>query len=203
MRTTLAGFGLPPDSYLPRDGSGLSRYDYVSADALTTLLGAMASHPTHADRFRSTLPVAGISGLLANRMKGTPAEGRVVAKTGALFNVRSLAGYLTTLSGEPMAFAILVNNFRVSNREIDAITDKALVRLRRVRAVGRRRGWTTGSAIDRCVGPVTEVNSAGLVDQHRTDHVLWIGRPRKQLAAGDEEITAGGSCFPCASGRAR
>jgi D-alanyl-D-alanine carboxypeptidase/D-alanyl-D-alanine-endopeptidase (penicillin-binding protein 4) len=129
LRTTLAGFGLPPDSYLPRDGSGLSRYDYVSADALTTLLGAMASHPTHAERFRSTLPVAGISGLLANRMKGTPAEGRVVAKTGALFNIRSLAGYLTTLSGEPMAFSILVNNFRVSNREIDAMTDKALVRL--------------------------------------------------------------------------
>ena len=129
MRTTLAGFGLPPDSYLPRDGSGLSRYDYVSADALTTLLGAMASNPAHAERFRSTLPVAGMSGLLANRMKGTPAEGRVVAKTGALFNIRSLAGYLTTLAGEPMAFSILVNNFRVANREIDDITDKALIRL--------------------------------------------------------------------------
>ena len=62
-------------------------------------------------------------------VKGTPAEGRVVAKTGALFNVRSMAGYLTTLSGEPMAFAILVNNFQVSNRDIDAISDKALVRL--------------------------------------------------------------------------
>ena len=129
MRTALAGFGLPPESYLPRDGSGLSRYDYVSADALTTLLAAMARHATHAERYRSTLPVAGVSGLLANRMKGTPAEGRVVAKTGALFNVRSMAGYLTTLSGEPMAFAILVNNFQVSNRDIDAISDKALVRL--------------------------------------------------------------------------
>jgi D-alanyl-D-alanine carboxypeptidase/D-alanyl-D-alanine-endopeptidase (penicillin-binding protein 4) len=129
MRTTLAGFGLPPDSYLPRDGSGLSRYDYVSADALTTLLGATASNATHAERFRSTLPVAGVSGTLANRMKGTPAEGRVVAKTGSLFNIRSIAGYLTTVAGEPMAFAILVNNFRVSNREIDDLTDKALVRI--------------------------------------------------------------------------
>jgi D-alanyl-D-alanine carboxypeptidase/D-alanyl-D-alanine-endopeptidase (penicillin-binding protein 4) len=129
MRTTLAGFGLPPDSYLPRDGSGLSRYDYVSADALTTLLAAIAANPTHAERFRSTLAVSGVSGLLANRMKGTPAEGRVVAKTGALFNVRSISGYLTTLAGESMAFAILVNNFRVANAEIDAITDKALARI--------------------------------------------------------------------------
>ena len=129
LRTTLAAFGLPPDSYLPRDGSGLSRYDYVSADALTTLLGAMAGHATHAERYRSTFPVAGVSGLLANRMKGTPAEGRVVAKTGSLSNIRSLAGYLTTLSGEPMAFAILVNNFQVASRDIDAISDKALVRL--------------------------------------------------------------------------
>jgi serine-type D-Ala-D-Ala carboxypeptidase/endopeptidase (penicillin-binding protein 4) len=129
MRTTLTGFGLPPDSYLPRDGSGLSRYDYVSADALTTLLAAIASNPIHAERYRSTLPVAGISGLLANRMKGTPAEGRVAAKTGALTNIRSLAGYLTTVSGEPMAFAILVNNFQVPSRDIDAITDRALARI--------------------------------------------------------------------------
>ena len=129
VRQVLTGFGLPPDAYLPRDGSGLSRYDYVSADALTTLLAAIAANPTHADRFRSTLPVAGVSGTLANRMKGTPAESRVVAKTGSLSNVRSIAGYLTTASGEPMAFAILVNHFKVTNAEIDAITDKALVRL--------------------------------------------------------------------------
>jgi serine-type D-Ala-D-Ala carboxypeptidase/endopeptidase (penicillin-binding protein 4) len=129
LRTTLAGFGLPPESYLPRDGSGLSRYDYVSAEALTTLLEAIASNPAHAERFRSTLPVAGVSGLLANRMKGTPAEGRVAAKTGALFNIRAISGYLTTLAGEPMVFSMLVNNFRVPSAEIDAITDKALVRL--------------------------------------------------------------------------
>jgi D-alanyl-D-alanine carboxypeptidase/D-alanyl-D-alanine-endopeptidase (penicillin-binding protein 4) len=129
VRTTLAAFGLPPESYLPRDGSGLSRYDYISADALTTLLASLAAHPTHAEPYRSTLPVAGVSGTLANRMKGTAAEGRVVAKTGSLSNVRSLSGYLTTAAGEPMVFAILVNNFRVSNAEIDAITDKALARI--------------------------------------------------------------------------
>lgn len=129
VKQVLTGFGLAPDAYLPRDGSGLSRYDYVSADALTTLFAAIAANPTHAERFRSTLPVAGVSGTLANRMKGTPAEGRVAAKTGSLSNVRSIAGYLTTAAGEPMVFAILVNHFAVTNAEIDAITDKALVRL--------------------------------------------------------------------------
>jgi D-alanyl-D-alanine carboxypeptidase/D-alanyl-D-alanine-endopeptidase (penicillin-binding protein 4) len=129
MREALTALGLGPDGYLARDGSGLSRYDYVSAESLTRLLAALHRHAIHAAPFRATLPVAGISGTLASRMKGTPAEGRVLAKTGTLSNVRSIAGYLTTAAGEPIAFAFLANNFQVSTAEIDAITDNALVRL--------------------------------------------------------------------------
>ena len=129
MREALTVLGLSPDAYLARDGSGLSRYDYVSAESLTRLLTALHNHPTHAAPFRATLPVAGINGTLASRMKGTLAEGRVLAKTGTLSNVRSIAGYLTTTAGEPIAFAFLANNFQVTTAEIDAITDKALARL--------------------------------------------------------------------------
>jgi D-alanyl-D-alanine carboxypeptidase/D-alanyl-D-alanine-endopeptidase (penicillin-binding protein 4) len=129
MRDALTALGLTPDGYLPRDGSGLSRYDYVSAQSLTRLLTALHTHPTHAAPFRATLPVAGISGTLASRMKATPAEGRVLAKTGTLSSVRSIAGYLTTAAGETITFAMLANNFQVPNAEIDAITDNALVRL--------------------------------------------------------------------------
>lgn len=129
VRQTLATWGVSAESYLPRDGSGLSRYDYVSADALTLLLTSLAANPKHAELFRSTLPVAGVSGTLATRMKATPAEGRVVAKTGSLSNVRALSGYITTLDGEPLVFSILVNNYRVSTAEIDTIVDKAMVRL--------------------------------------------------------------------------
>jgi serine-type D-Ala-D-Ala carboxypeptidase/endopeptidase (penicillin-binding protein 4) len=129
VQQTLATWGILPAHYLPRDGSGLSRYDYVSADALTLLLKHLAKDPKHAESYRSTLPVAGVSGSLATRMKGTVAEGRVFAKTGTLSNVRTLSGYLTTLDGEPMIFSMLVNNYRVPTADIDAIVDKALVRL--------------------------------------------------------------------------
>jgi D-alanyl-D-alanine carboxypeptidase/D-alanyl-D-alanine-endopeptidase (penicillin-binding protein 4) len=129
MRKTLTRWGILPEFYVPRDGSGLSRYDYVTADALTWLLTCIWADPNHADRFRAALPVAGTSGTLANRMKGTPAEGRVFAKTGTLSNVRSMSGYLTTLEGEPVAFSIIVNNFRVPNAEIDAIVDGPLNRV--------------------------------------------------------------------------
>jgi serine-type D-Ala-D-Ala carboxypeptidase/endopeptidase (penicillin-binding protein 4) len=129
MRETLASLGLGREGYLPRDGSGLTRYDYVSADTLTRLLQRLAADPKHAERYASTLPVAGVSGTLANRMKGTVAEGRVLAKTGSLSNVRALSGYLTTLAGERLVFSILVNNYQVPTAQIDALVDKALVRL--------------------------------------------------------------------------
>jgi D-alanyl-D-alanine carboxypeptidase/D-alanyl-D-alanine-endopeptidase (penicillin-binding protein 4) len=137
LTETLAAWKIPAEAYLPRDGSGLSRYDYVSADALAALLQALAADAAHAAPFRATLPVAGVSGTLADRLKGTPAEGRVVAKTGTLSNVRALSGYLTTLRGEPLAFSILANNFRLPSADIDALVDRALLRLVDFRRQGR------------------------------------------------------------------
>jgi D-alanyl-D-alanine carboxypeptidase/D-alanyl-D-alanine-endopeptidase (penicillin-binding protein 4) len=62
-------------------------------------------------------------------MMGTPAENRVWAKTGTLSNVRSLSGYVLSRAGEPLAFSMIVNNFRVPTAEIDAAMENALVRL--------------------------------------------------------------------------
>ena len=129
MRDQLSAWGIMPEFYIARDGSGLSRMDYVTAEAMTSLLAYLWADPKHADTFRSTLPVAGVSGTLAERMKDTPAQNRVWAKTGTMSNVRALCGYLTTLAGEPMVFSIFVNNYRVPTAEIDATIDQALIRL--------------------------------------------------------------------------
>ena len=129
MRGTLRSWGILPDYYIARDGSGLSRYDYLTADSLLWLLTYLWADPKHAENFRSTLPVSGVSGSLAERMKDTPAQSRVWAKTGSMSQVRSLSGYVVTLAGEPLAFSIVVNGFRVPARDIDALVDKALVAL--------------------------------------------------------------------------
>jgi serine-type D-Ala-D-Ala carboxypeptidase/endopeptidase (penicillin-binding protein 4) len=107
----------------------LSRYNYVTAEALTRLLTHLWADPKHAEPFQSTLPVAGVSGSLAARMKGTPAEGRVRAKTGTLSNVRTLSGYATTIDGETIVFSMMANNFRVPAADIDAVMERALAHI--------------------------------------------------------------------------
>lgn len=129
LEETLNDWGIFADYFLARDGSGLSRYDYVSTNALTRLLTHVWMDPMLADNYRAALPVFGVSGNVANRLKDTTVNGRVWAKTGSMSQVRSLSGYLFTADGEPLVFAFIVNGFRVPQREIDAAIDKALLRL--------------------------------------------------------------------------
>lgn len=129
VRETLAKWGIAPERYVARDGSGLSRNDYLSSDVLTRLLTVIWRDPRHVENFRSTLPVAGVSGTLANQLKDTPASGRVWAKTGSMSNVRSLSGYLLTLDNEPIVFSFMANGFHVPASQIDAAMNQALLRL--------------------------------------------------------------------------
>lgn len=122
-------WGLANDSYVIADGSGLSRYNYVTSEALVRVLRQMRSEPKHAQAFSDSLPVAGRDGPLSRRLAGTPAEGRVRAKTGTVDNVRAITGYVDTVAGESLLFAILANNFTVPASTIDAAADKALQRL--------------------------------------------------------------------------
>lgn len=92
------------------EGSGLSRHNAVTPRALVRLLEFMARHP-HAAVFREALPVAGVDGTLRLRLRGTPAEGKVRAKTGSLDLVHALAGHVTSAAGEPLVFALLLNQY--------------------------------------------------------------------------------------------
>lgn len=129
LRQTLAALGVDPASYSTRDGSGLSRNDYMSADALVATLAGAWNRPDLRGPLMAALPHAGRTGGLAERLRGTPAEARVWAKTGSMSNVRSLAGYVETAGGEPLAFAILTNGFDVRGVDIDAEVDAILLAL--------------------------------------------------------------------------
>jgi D-alanyl-D-alanine carboxypeptidase/D-alanyl-D-alanine-endopeptidase (penicillin-binding protein 4) len=129
LRQTLAELGVAAEGYTTRDGSGLSRNDYLSADALVETLASAWERPHLRDTLIASLPEAGRSGSLADRLNGTAAEGRVRAKTGSMSNVRSLAGFVETPAGESLAFAFLVNGFDVRPSEIDARVDEILLAL--------------------------------------------------------------------------
>ncbi len=133
---TLTQLGIAPDELVYRDGSGMSRHDYVTPRALVTVLDAMRRAPTFA-LFREALPLAGVDGTLSGRMKGTPAAGNVHAKTGTVDKARSLSGYVTTADGHQVLFSLLCNNFTVSSREVDRVAELILNAVAGWRADGR------------------------------------------------------------------
>jgi D-alanyl-D-alanine carboxypeptidase/D-alanyl-D-alanine-endopeptidase (penicillin-binding protein 4) len=125
----LKSWDVSADSYVMADGSGLSRYNYVSSDGLVRILQHMRGTAKHSQAFAETLPVAGREGTLSRRLSGTAAEGRVRAKTGTVDNVRAIAGYVETTGGDTLVFSIIANNFTASTSAIDAAADKALMLL--------------------------------------------------------------------------
>jgi D-alanyl-D-alanine carboxypeptidase/D-alanyl-D-alanine-endopeptidase (penicillin-binding protein 4) len=90
------------------DGSGLSILDRVTPRAQVQLLG-YAHRASWGPWLHSSLPVAGDSELLKRRMRNTPAEGNLHAKTGTTNDVIALAGYVTAVNGEVLAFSFLYN----------------------------------------------------------------------------------------------
>ncbi|HMK28700.1 MAG TPA: D-alanyl-D-alanine carboxypeptidase/D-alanyl-D-alanine-endopeptidase [Terriglobales bacterium] len=115
MRGFLAQGDIRSEEYVFFDGSGLSRQNLVTPHAVVKLLRYADMQPW-GGKFEDTLPVAGVDGSLADRFRGTNAQGRVQAKTGSLGHVNSLAGYLTTLSGDRLAFSIMSNNHNLPNK---------------------------------------------------------------------------------------
>jgi D-alanyl-D-alanine carboxypeptidase/D-alanyl-D-alanine-endopeptidase (penicillin-binding protein 4) len=133
VQTTLQGWGVAAGELIDRDGSGLSRYDFVSPAALVTILTHIARDEKLRAPFEGTLPFAGRDGTLANRMTGTAAEGNARAKTGSMTGVRTLSGYVTTADGEPLVLAIMANNFETPPDVVNSTTDAIVVRLATLR----------------------------------------------------------------------
>jgi len=104
--------GKSPSGYRFADGSGVSRYNVVSADLLVSVLNLMYTRGGEEfNIFYNSLPIAGVDGTLAGRMQGGLAFKNVRAKTGSLSGVSSLSGYVKGTSGDMISFSILMQNF--------------------------------------------------------------------------------------------
>ncbi|MCF8054766.1 MAG: D-alanyl-D-alanine carboxypeptidase/D-alanyl-D-alanine-endopeptidase [Deltaproteobacteria bacterium] len=108
------------------NGSGLSRENLLSAQILTDLLRYMWKDSKNREYFIESLPVMGIDGTLKQHNKNSRFNENILAKTGSLDNVNSLAGYLTTDAGKVMAFAMIINTHR--NVGTRSLIDKILIR---------------------------------------------------------------------------
>jgi serine-type D-Ala-D-Ala carboxypeptidase/endopeptidase (penicillin-binding protein 4) len=100
--------GADPQQVRVSDGSGLSTLDYMTPRAMIHLLSYAHNGPW-SSAFHGSLPVAGESELLRRRMRATPAQGNLHAKTGTTNTVVSLAGYVTARDGEILAFSFIYN----------------------------------------------------------------------------------------------
>ena len=123
IRETLDGWGLPRDSYVLADGSGLSRMNFVSAEALVDILEHVHADPAHRQTFMHALPVGGEDGTLRNRLKAAWTMGQVRAKTGSLTSARALSGFVTNRRGETLVFAIVANNFALPAWRVERVID--------------------------------------------------------------------------------
>jgi serine-type D-Ala-D-Ala carboxypeptidase/endopeptidase (penicillin-binding protein 4) len=111
VRGRMAQLGIHPRV---ADGSGLSRGNRTTPRDVVRLLTAMDHTPAVASALRNSLSVAGRSGTLAPRMRGTVAAGRCRGKTGTLSGVSALSGYCDAVGGRRLAFSILMNGVSVS-----------------------------------------------------------------------------------------
>lgn len=105
----LSEMGINPSGFHFADGSGLSRRNLATPRVLVDTLRVMYYSPQR-DLFLASLPTAGISGTLRNRMKQTPVQGIVHAKTGTLTGVRALSGYLDHRDNGTVIFSIIANH---------------------------------------------------------------------------------------------
>ena len=112
-----------PDGFRIADGSGLSRHNLITPETIVRVLDAMQRDTAFAV-FYNSMPIAGVEGTLKTRMKGTPAEGNVRAKTGSISAARSLSGYVTTANGERLLFSIMANNWTTPSDAILSVIDQ-------------------------------------------------------------------------------
>lgn len=115
--------GLNPSDYVFADGSGLSLYNYVTAELEVEMLKYAYRNSNVYLHLYPSLPIAGSDGTLKRRMRNAFTADNVRAKTGTLSGVQSLAGYCSTPNNHTLCFAI-INNGSLKDSPARALQDQ-------------------------------------------------------------------------------
>lgn len=133
VNSFLQRHGLQGSAIVQVDGSGLSRRNLISTQSLTDLLLRVRHQPWF-DYWYAALPIAGnpermLGGTLRNRLRGTFAQDNLHAKTGTMTAVSSLSGYLRSVEGRALVFAMISNNYLAEGAAVKSLEDKVAVAL--------------------------------------------------------------------------
>ncbi len=141
IRAAFSRHAIPTHKLVLENGSGLSRIERISADALNQLLLAAYRSPYFSE-FESALPIVALDGTLKRRFRDSPLNGRAHLKTGTLRDVSALAGYLIDHGGRRVSFVMLINHPNAARAEAAqrALLEWAQSQPVRARERSRRRG---------------------------------------------------------------
>ena len=171
--------GLRRGTYVLRNGSGLNDANRFSARQVLRLLrhgyGQFSSMP----EYLASLPVAGRDGTLRSRMERTLAEGNLRAKTGTLSHVSALAGYLTSASGEHLAFSFMVNDYEGRAGPVVQALDSFSAALA---ALGAPAGQGPAEALAALAGPPVQPDEAVLGEKLKTYAALAAAANAREAA---------------------
>lgn len=120
---TLSGFN--SQKFKIVDGSGLSFYNLVSAELITSILKYFYYEKENLFvKLYNTFPISGYDGTLKNRMHNSVVYRKVRAKTGTLSGISNLAGYMFNHKNHLIAFSILMQNFVTAPNKARDFQDK-------------------------------------------------------------------------------
>jgi serine-type D-Ala-D-Ala carboxypeptidase/endopeptidase (penicillin-binding protein 4) len=124
MKEFLHISGANTENVVLADGSGLSRKNRMTTQAITDFLKDIYLRFDIGPDFQAALRVMGANGVNSHRLSKSPAKGKIRAKTGTLNGVSTLAGYVSNPKNQIFAFALFLNNNRCGIRGADRIEDK-------------------------------------------------------------------------------
>jgi len=116
--------GVDTESLFMADGSGLSRFNAVTAECIVDILNYMKQKSQWYSSFLNSIPIAGQQGTQKYYFQESLLNGKAHLKTGSMTRVRSIAGYMTTKSGKEVSAAIIINNYKGTSADIKKLMEK-------------------------------------------------------------------------------